>query len=148
MGTMKTDEHVLSVDGDYTPKFMVEGDFQKEIAKVIIGFNEKRPEAIVSQDSKMLASYITDLGGDSHMQQIEQVKKNGKQYKGKFIGLEYYPETMEITKAENDDFRVIVVVPEQIKEVMSENKNAEMKEMKEKKKEYKVDKPKTYQSDW
>src|SRR5699024_4922498 len=84
----------LEGNNHYVPKFIVEGDIQKEIVEMNTAFNENRPKFIASMDKESIASYTTDKAANDLLEQVKQLKEDGQHYRGKFIELEYFPETM------------------------------------------------------
>ena len=116
-GNMKSEEIELAEGSNHdVPKFIVEGDIQKEIVEVITAFNENRPKFIASMDKESIASYTTDKAANDLLEQVKQLKEDGQHYRGKFIELEYFPETMSVEKTIDKQFSVLVVARELVKE--------------------------------
>lgn len=126
-GTLKSEEIELADGSNHDrPSFIVEETMQKEIAEVIIAFNENRPEFIATMDKDKIAAYTTNRAANHLLEQVEEYQEDSKQYRGKFIELEYFPETMAIEKTIDGQFGVLVVARELVEEGLSKEKQPKM----------------------
>lgn len=126
-GTMKSEEIELAEGSDHNkPRFFAEGDMQQEIIDVLKAYHEKKPEFIAEMDKDYISPYTTKNTANKLQRKVEELKEDGQHYRGKFIELEYFPETMVAHKSIDSEYVVLVVVREHVEEGTSKKKKPDM----------------------